>query len=113
MCGFCRARKAQRAEEVWLFRRGIGCAIGWIDTEGDDVIILSGDHVRLLQTLREAVEYLWAHHCAFVVHEREHRRAMANPVTQRGRDVALVGEGSMQRYRLIATSFNPTSFACS
>src|SRR6266566_6588217 len=97
MCGFCRARKYQRAEEVCLFLRGIRCVVDWIDTEGDDVIILSGDHVRLLQTLREAVEYLWAHHCAFVVHERKHRRAMPDPVTQRGRDVALVGEGSSQR----------------
>ena len=62
MCRFCCARKSQRAEEVCLFLGGIGCAIGWIDTEGDDVIILSEGHIRLLQTLRETVEHLCEAH---------------------------------------------------
>src|SRR5260370_41313870 len=61
MCRFCCARKSQRAEEGCLFLRGIGCAIGWIDTECDDVIIISGDHIRLLQTPRETVEHLSGH----------------------------------------------------
>src|SRR6516164_6895463 len=96
MYRFCRSRKIQRAEEVCLFLRGVGCAIGWIDTEGDNVIILPGDHIRLLQALGETVEYLRAHHCAFVVNEHKYRRAPANPVTQRGRDVAFVSKGSTQ-----------------
>src|SRR5258708_32815465 len=108
MCRFCCARKSLRAEEVCLFLRGIGCAIGWIDTECDDVIILAGDHIRLLQTLRETVEHLWAHHCAFVVNERKHCRATANPVTRRGRDGAFVSEGSTPGERIIETLVNPS-----
>src|SRR5260370_14538886 len=108
MWRFCCDRKCQSAEEVCLFIRGIGCAIGWIDTECDDVIIISGDHIRLLQTLRETVEHLWAHHCAFVVQERKYRRAPSNPVTERGRDVAFVSERSSQWERLIDTLFNPS-----
>src|SRR5439155_22247063 len=92
-----RSRPSVAFEIELLFRGSQRRSLARIDADNDDIELIAGAELQVLQALDKPVEHERAEHRAFVVTEHEHDRLAPEVIAELRPRACLIAEGLIKR----------------